>query len=116
MAGSEQVPTRVTDVDAAPNDNRPENWFETDSKDTKKLPEVARKKRSRSIRKTHQRHQFTIAVCLIVLYGLAFAALVVGWFAKIPELSTMTAVVASFGTLVAAVVAFYFASNDSSSK
>lgn len=53
--------------------------------------------------------QYFLAVMLIILYAAGNGCLAVGWFLGVKEIATMAAIVGNIGTLVAAVVAFYFA-------
>ena len=53
--------------------------------------------------------QYVVALSLIGLYAAANVVLGIGWFLGIEDVAIMAAAVGNIGTLVAAVVAFYFA-------
>ena len=80
-------------------------WFSNNESPQSGVPKVARKARLPRL----EDRQYFLAVMLIILYAAGNGCLAVGWFMGIEEIATMAAIVGNIGTLVAAVVAFYFA-------
>lgn len=110
-AGEESAPAGIPAVPEktdTPHTHSPElqTWFLNDEPPKNGIPQ-----RAESTRKVprFEDRQYFLAVMLIVLYAAGNACLAIGWFMGVKEIATMAAIVGNIGTLVAAVVAFYFA-------
>ena len=106
--------TRGSDLPAVPDRPNDESasWYNDAARGVQPAAHLPIPRETSLERSRHRARQYTIAKLLIALYAAGNVALGIGWFLGVKDVAIMASVVGNIGTLVAAVVAFYFAAEE----